>query len=374
MNRVPDLSGRGLWQRLGRWVNSGLLAGAAGGALAQVMGWPLPWMMGTMVGLLAWRLATGRGHCPPYGRELGQLLVGLALALHFTPEVARMALDHAGPLLASCAAALLLSGVGATILQRWGRCDRVTAWLCSIPGGAAEMAQIAEQSGARVDRVAAAQALRVCLVVVLVPSLLQAWLSWQGGGSAAAAVSFGAPVAGRLVAPVPTPWLPVLLAGAAAVAWLWQRCKGPTAWFLGPLIVMGAFTAAGWVPHGNLPRTWVLLGQFLLGMALGSRLDRRFVLESPRFLMLVLVSVGVLLALTAGVALLLSVWSGLPPVDLLLASAPGGMAEMCATAEALGLGLGVAFVTASHVMRLVIVLTVAGVIRHRRQTRVGGPR
>lgn len=171
---------------------------------------------------------------------------------------------------------------------------------------------------------------------------------------------------------MPAPWLPVLLAGAAAVAWLWQRCKGPTAWFLGPLIVMGALTAAGWLPHGNLPRSWVLFGQFLLGMALGSRLDRRFVLESPRFLALVLLSVSVLLALTAGAALLLSAWSGLPPIDLLLASAPGGMAEMCATAEALGLGLGVAFVTASHVMRLVIVLTVAGVIRHRRQARVGG--
>ena len=348
-----------LRSRLAPWLNPAVLAGLAGAVVAAWLGGPLPWMMGAMVGLAAWCLSGGPGTAPRYGREAGQLIVATALGLHFTPAIAAAAASHVGPLLAASVLALLLSGLSAAMLQRWGGCDRTTAWLASVPGGASEMSIMAERAGARVDRVAAAQALRVCGVVVLVPLALAAWLP---GATALMTPTATNPPA--LNVPLLTPWH-VLGVGAVAVlaAGAWRALRWPTPWFLGPLMAVGVLAATGVIDAGNLPRPLVLAGQCLLGLALGARLERQFLQEAPRFLALVAAGLLLLLGLSAIVALGLSALSGLPFADMVLASAPGGMAEMCATAEAMG--LGVAFITASHVLRLVIVLGVASLIRHR---------
>jgi len=47
--------------------------------------------------------------------------------------------------------------------------DATTALFASVPGGAAEMTILGERHGARSDRVVLAQALRVFIVVLIVP-------------------------------------------------------------------------------------------------------------------------------------------------------------------------------------------------------------
>jgi hypothetical protein len=67
------------------------------------------------------------------------------------------------------------------------------------------------------------------------------------------------------------------------------------------------------------------------------------------------------LALSALVALALAA-SGIPRATLILATAPGGVAEMCITAKVLQ--LGVPLVTACHILRL-LVLTLAAPAAYR---------
>ena len=67
-----------------------------------------------------------------------------------------------------------------------------------------------------------------------------------------------------------------------------------------------------------------------------------------------LASVLVSIALAAGLSLLLAWWSGLPAATLMLANAPGGIAEMCITAKVLQ--LGVPLVTAAHVIRVLVLI------------------
>lgn len=62
-------------------------------------------------------------------------------------------------------------------------------------------------------------------------------------------------------------------------------------------------------------------------------------------------------ALVASLWWVLSRLTGLPPVTLLLGTAPGGIAEMAITAKVLQLGVPV--VTAFQVCRLVAVLVLA---------------
>ena len=73
--------------------------------------------------------------------------------------------------------ALALGYLSGFVLARMARIDRTTAVFASVPGGAAEMSVLGERFGARVDEVAAAQSLRMMLVVVVIPwifALLQA--------------------------------------------------------------------------------------------------------------------------------------------------------------------------------------------------------
>jgi len=68
----------------------------------------------------------------------------------------------------------------------------------------------------------------------------------------------------------------------------------------------------------------------------------------------VLASMVLMLVLATLLALGLAWSMGLLPATLLLACAPGGIAEMAITAKVLR--VGVAFVTAAHVLRFVIVM------------------
>jgi uncharacterized membrane protein AbrB (regulator of aidB expression) len=77
----------------------------------------------------------------------------------------------------------------------------------------------------------------------------------------------------------------------------------------------------------------------------------------------------VMLALTAGAAWALSRWMAIHPATALLATAPGGIAEMAITAKVLQLGVPV--VTAFQVVRYVAVLTLTPIL-FRRAVRASG--
>ncbi len=80
----------------------------------------------------------------------------------------------------------------------------------------------------------------------------------------------------------------------------------------------------------------------------------------------------VAIALAAGLSVCSPGWSGLPAASLMLATAPGGIAEMCITAKVLQ--LGVPLVTAAHVTRvLVLVNATAPLYRQTRRRYLAEP-
>lgn len=349
-----------LWaSQLRSLIISLLLAGLAGGLAARA-GWPLPWMIGPLLAIALARLAGAELGLPNGGRQIGQWAIGAALGLHFTPTVLSQLADR-GLLIAIVATTALLAGVlGAWLLKRLAGVNAATAFFAALPGGASEMATLAERQQARVDCVAAAHAMRVMLVVVTVPLLLQ---------------QLGAPLA-ALANPLAAParvvdWshMPLLIGISLAGGGLLLALRQPNAWVLGPLFGVGVFAAAG-VDLSALPNWVVNGGQLLIGASLGARFSRQFFAAAPRFIAAAL-SVAVFGLLLAGAfALALGALSGSPASALLLAAAPGGVAEMSITAQVLH--IDVPLVTACHVLR-VIVLTVGAVPVYRWFSRkVGG--
>jgi uncharacterized protein len=88
-----------------------LLCAMAGAAFAR-MRIPLPWMIGPLVAMAACNFASAELRAPRAARPLGQIVIGTALGLYFTPLVAREVMSYWPLMLLAAAIALLLGAHG----------------------------------------------------------------------------------------------------------------------------------------------------------------------------------------------------------------------------------------------------------------------
>jgi membrane AbrB-like protein len=323
-------------------VLKALVICAASGALFSALRAPLPWMIGPLLAMALGKFLGAEVAAPREGRAAGQLVIACALGLYFTPAIAGEVAAHWYLLVAAAMLAILLAYGSGWFLMRSAGLDATTALFASVPGGAAEMTILGERHGARSDRVVLAQALRVFIVVLIVP------FAFTGlglhGADAYRPAQFAVDAIG----------LVALLGAAAMVGGALAKVGMPNAWMLGPLGVTVALTL-GEVSLSAIP-TWLSnAAQLLIGCSLGSGFERESLRASPRFIGMVCLSVALAMLGSALCAWGLAVLGAVPISTMVLATAPGGMAEMCVTAKVLQ--LGVPLVTAAHVTRVIILVT-----------------
>lgn len=305
---------------------------------------PLPWMLGPLLSVALLRLAGVRLAPPNGGRKAGQWVVGNALGLYFTPPVVASLFDNAPVIIAVALSSVVFGLIGAQLIQRWAHVSPATAFFASLPGGASEMVVLAQRQNAALDSIVAAHVLRVMVVVSVIPFVLHYGASGQDATvtSQASAINWAR--------------LPLLLAasvmGASLFAWL--RISNP--WMLGPLAIIGSISAAG-LSLGGLPPWLINGGQLLLGVALGCCFSPAFFRRAPRFLSISALATCLTLALCGLVALIFGAVLSMSVPSLLLAASPGGMAEMSITAREMD--LDVPLVTATHVLRVVLLTVIA---------------
>lgn len=324
------------WRRY--WATP--LIGLIGGYLASLIGWPLPWIIGSLLAVIAARCSGWLVTELPGGRKTGQWLVASGIGLHFTSEVMGELLSHFGVILAGALATLLLSLIGIALLRRAG-VDRATAFFASMPGGASEMVNLAQRHDAQIARVAAAHSLRLLLVVLLIPAIFTWSLPAIEPPPAAAVDGL---------------WLAILLPAGALLALLWGKLKQPNPWMLGPLTVC-AVASVSFDLHIGLPGGLGQVGQWLIGCALGCHFDRAFFRSAPAFLARILLFTLLAMLSAALLAKGLGWLASEDQTSLMLGMMPGGITELCLTAEALH--LSVALVTALQVLRLFLVMFLA---------------
>ncbi|MCL4746272.1 MAG: AbrB family transcriptional regulator [Burkholderiaceae bacterium] len=317
----------------------------AGGAVCAWLRTPLPWLIGP---LLACGAATTVGlslHSFKASRNAGQWVIGTALGLYFTPEVvARLAVLW-WPILLGVCWAVVVGLAGARFLRRYAGLDRPTAFFAAAVGGASEMALQGERHGGRVESIAASHTLRVLLVVVTIPFAYR-WLGLHGDEPFAAGAALFDPGG-----------MALLVAATVGGGLAMRAVRAPNPWVLGSLLVTVAITASGhyW---SVLPVAVINAGQALIGVALGTRFAPGFFGRAPRLLAAVAAMTVASIAASALFATALGVLAGVPVATMILATSPGGIAEMSLTARMLELGVPV--VTAFQVTRLVAQVLIAG--------------
>lgn len=329
-----------------RWA-AALAIGAGAGYLCARIGTPIPWMLGPLFSLAILRIGGVDIAVPTPTRYVGQWIIGTSLGLYFTPYVLREVAGLWWLLVAGALFAIALGYIAGIALARMAGFDRTTGIFASVPGGASEMSILGERFGGRMDRIAAAQSLRILIVVGIVPAAITALDVHGTDLYAQGAKTFDAAGFALLMA--------ATLAGGA----LCHRFRVPNGFVIGSLAVAIPLTGMS-IDLSLMPTPVSNVGQLLLGCALGSRFQDDFLHGAHRFVTAVVVTVLLSIVLSAVFGVGMAWAAGQPPATLLLGTAPGGMAEMCVTAKVLQ--LGVPLVTAFHVTRVVVLLLATPVI------------
>lgn len=317
----------------------------AGGYVAKLLNFPLPWMTGALMITAALGLAGVPVRSLWQARAAGQFVTGAAVGTTFTPAIMLTILTLLPAIMLGALASIAIAVVGSLILMRIvPTVDARTAALATMPGGVIEMANIAKRVDADPLPIMVLQTMRVGLTVCAAPFVVTA-LAEAGARNVV--------TQGEVMS-----WLTVLALMSASLVggFFLNRFALPNAWFLGSLFVMAALGAAGLIP-GRVPEPILIVAQVIIGMTIGTQFKHEFLTRLLRLLLASLVTVPFALAMLALLAALYSLLLGLPVTTLVLALAPAGIAEMALTGKILG--LDAALITGFQIVRIVMTMGLA---------------
>jgi membrane AbrB-like protein len=213
-----------------------------------------------------------------------------------------------------------------------------------IAGGASGITAMARDLGADARMVAVLQYLRVLLIVLLMPVVATTVYGGTAGGAAAGATGGPGWPAGLLFTAV------CALAGVP----LARLARLPVGPLLGPMLVAAAVDLSGVSAGATTPALVQDAAFVVIGLQVGISFTRESLRTVGRALPLALgIIVGLGLA-CAGLGELLAVATGARPLDAYLATTPGGLYAVLATAARSG--ADATFVLAVQVLRLFVML------------------
>lgn len=324
------------------WCLSALTYGIAGiaGWTANGTEFPLPWMLGPFFLFAALSAAGAAFALVPMGREMGQVTIGTAVGLRFTPEVLVATVSLLPAMAAATAYVIAYTMLAAFLFRPIGRVDPVTSFFSTAAGGVADMAMVAERFGGAPGPVAIVHAMRVALVVGIVPFLVVAF--GEGGGRPDPASAGGIAYLS----------VPLVLAFGLLGALALRRTQLPNPWLVGPIFAgmlvgsMGLFAV-------RLPVALIVIAQIVIGTWLGCQFKRSLLTALPRVTAASVLVGSFMIGCAALGSLGLSNATGLAFTTSFLALAPAAVTEMVLTAQAMHLEAEI--VTAFHVMRIAVV-------------------
>ncbi len=328
-----------------RGLTLALVIGAIGGAAFFMGELPLPWMLGAM-SLATIAALAGLPLAVPVLLRSGMVsILGVLLGSQFTPalfeNLSQWYVGIAGVVIST----VLMTSVCVVYFRVVGRFDRPTAYFSAIPGGLSEMMILGETQGGDGRTISLVHGVRILLAVFLIAFYFRLFEGYS---------ATQAPVGGAADMPA---WEILALLGCAFVGLaLGKRLRLPAPQVVGPMILSGALHLGGVLEH-RPPAEIIALAQVVLGAAIGARFAGMPLNRVWRTMLTAAGATAIMVAIAAGVAYALAPLAGTTGAVLLLALAPGGLAEM--SLIALSFGSIAAFVSTHHVVRIVIVVILA---------------
>lgn len=291
----------------------------------------------------------GRGpdlEVPGRVSAFAQALVGAATGSMIQVSTLGELSDNWLAILVVCVLTLLASvGIG-WLFARVCRLTRATGVFAMIAGGASGITAVARDLGADDRTVSLVQYLRVVLILFGMPVI--SLLAFDVGGGS------GGPSVGTATG---NGWLnlactAVAVAGGLLIA---RFVRFPAVSLLAPMTVAIVLSLLGWLTA--VPGWLQAVGFLVIGLQVGVRFTRASLGRILRLLPAALGFIALLIAGSAGFGVLLAAWTGHSMLDCYLATTPGGLYAVIATA--IDGGADATFVLSVQLVRLVMMLGAA---------------
>ncbi len=318
--------------------------GCAGGYVASLLSLPLAWMIGAMLTTTVAAMLGAPLHVYGWLRNVMVCVLGVMLGSSFTPDIFSVIGDWVVSLALLAAYVAVAGGVCFLFFHKLCGFDKPTAYFAGMPGGLAEMVIVGEAFGGDSRVIALAHGLRVLFVVLVVPFGFQLFEHFDMASR---------PPPGLPLLAIPLQDLAVLLAVGVAGYFGSQLLKIPASRLVGPMLLSMAVHLTGWTA-AKPPIELIYAAQVVIGAAIGTRFANTSASLIGRISLQALGSTAILVGFTLLFAAGLHALLGLPFEGLVLAYAPGGLAEM--SLIALALSADAAFVATHHIARIVFVV------------------
>ena len=362
---------RGVLLSAGGWRL--LLLTAVSAAALSLLGAPAAELFAGLVVATAMALLGQAPRVPARLSVAAQAVLGVTIGALVQPAtLGRLGGQWVAVVAVSIGTLAVSMAAGAVMGRRRG-ISALTGMLALTAGGASGLTAISRELGGDDRVVAVVQYLRVGIVTGTLP-LVVAMASAPGSAPVAAAAlsapasasaAAGGPAAGAL-------GLLVLLLCALVGVRLGRLCRLPAAALLGPLAVTMALAVLGTgvdTTSGPLVVA-TAVAYAVIGWQAGTRFTPESVRTVARSLPIAAVLILAVIALCAGLGLLLSRLTGVSPMDGYLATTPGGIYAVLAAA--VSSGGDVTFVAAVQILRVVVMLAVTPYLARWLGRRFGG--
>jgi membrane AbrB-like protein len=349
--------------RLTGWARWMLLAclTAAGTAAMAALAIPSPALFAGLIaaGVLALaNLAPAR--VPDLANTAAQAVIGVVIGVLAQPATLTGLADDWLPVLLVTVGTLVISMAAGMLMGLRRGVTALTGMLALTAGGASGLVAVSRELGADDRVVAVVQYLRVGIVTATMPVV--------------AAVAFGASVGtGSGQETTGAPWfvgLAFLVVCAAAGSGLARLLRIPAGALLGPMVLAIVLNLTGWSFGATPPDVVVEVAYAVIGWQAGARFTRESLRTVVGLLPLAIGLIAAVIVACAGLGLLLSSLTGATALDGYLATTPGGVYAVLATA--ISSGGDVTFVVAVQVLRLIVMLLIAPLIARFVGRRGGG--
>ncbi|MFJ4654254.1 AbrB family transcriptional regulator [Nocardia sp. NPDC088792] len=292
-----------------------------------------------------------RAHFPPRASRAVQAMVGVVMGSYLQFDALRLVAGASMPLVVVTIVSIACCCPAALWLARTPKIPLVDAVLGMVPGGSAGIIACAHDLGADAGRVAFAQFLRVGAIALTAPLIV----TMAGGHSGGSSSSLGWPAFAHWVErPQGISSALVLVAVCLLGIRVGRLIKLPAPVLLGPMVVTAVVTMTGtWsglAPAGPLKDALFVV----VGLEIGLRFTRSAIRGVASVLPRLLVAITAVCLLCAGLAWVTAAITGLTFVEAYLATTPGGINAVLATAVASG--SDVTLISTVQSMRLFFVL------------------
>jgi len=280
---------------------------------------------------------------PPVGFLAAQAVIGCMIARSIPVAVLGEMLRDWPLYLSSVVAVIVASSLLGWLLMRWQILPGTTAIWGLSPGAATAMMVMADEYGADIRLVAFMQYLRVLMVSLVAILVARIWTPGSAGGGTAV-IWFPVVEAASFAKTLGLVALGVLVA---------PRLRIPAGSLMLPFAAAVALQDSGWLTI-ELPPWLLVISYALIGWSTGLRFTRPILAHAIRALPQVVAAIVMLIAVCAGLAVLLALMAHVDPLTAYLAMSPGGVDATAIIAAASPVDLP--FVMAMQTTRFFLVL------------------